>query len=157
MTCSEPNLKIEFLKVFSIESYSGFCRESQYSDKVVLPLSLCYSLVRAKIHFPPIFSIHLKSNYLLSELCGALEYTSESDTIYCPNHILQKLKLRSSMNSKAPVILEVLSHTKCKFPFPELRKVELYSNKNIEESVCRKGLMSYSVLKSGSSIMVNIK
>ena len=75
-------LKLDTLKIYPIEDYSGFSKNLQYSDKIILPIGVCYNLVRSGIHFPPIFSMHLKENCSLSTFCTALEYSSELNKIY---------------------------------------------------------------------------
>ena len=151
----DSQLKLDFLKIYPIEVYSGYSKNLQYSDKIVLPMSVCYALVRAGIHFPPIFLIHSKENYNISALCAVLEYSSEPDTLYCPNVLLKKLRIKPSNKVKGGgVILEIQSHVKNKYPFAELTKIIISTNAFILESICRRGLLGYTIIKTGDNLTV---
>ena len=46
MSISDKSLKIEISKVCSIKNFAGYVKSLEYSDKIVLPLSVCQTLVR---------------------------------------------------------------------------------------------------------------
>lgn len=154
MSLSEGNLKLEISKIMPIEKYEGYNIFLEYSDKIVLPVAVCHFLVRNSVHFPPIFALYSKRFQSDYALCGALEYTAESSTIYCPSRIYKQLRFPSWNKCDNSGVLQVLSNHKQKYAFPELKKIEVYSDSSISEIVCKSGLIGYSIIKTGQSLLV---
>jgi Ubiquitin fusion degradation protein UFD1 len=147
-------LRIEISKVYPIENYSGYMKCYKYSDKIVLPLSICYSIIGPRNQFSVIFSIHSKSNYSISALCGVLEFTAEKDAVYCPSYILKKIGFTSLNKCKEGVILEILSLSKNKHLFPKLTQLKVCSSIYIQENTCKRGLLGYTTIKTGDILTV---
>lgn len=154
-------LRFEFSKVLSLKAYPGYTSSLEFSDKIVLPLHICHTLVRSAVHFPPIFSV--SSPYTSPFLCGVLEYSSVPDTVYFPQHLLKRLGLdptqsysQSTYHTKG-VFLQVLMDKKEKHPFPKLKQLEIHLNVFLTENICKRGLLGYSTVKSGDILNVTFK
>jgi Ubiquitin fusion degradation protein UFD1 len=142
--------------ILPISYHSNFSSEMEYSDKIILPLSILLTIKKIHLPLPPVFSLGFFRENYTPVICGVLEFTAEENHLYSPNWIIKKLGKKSKY-SNGDALLEILrAKNKNNYTFPLLKKIEIYTEwiEDIEE--LKKALSMYTVVNKGESINIII-
>ena len=80
-----------FEKILPLSIHPLYSRDLEFSDKIIVPRSICKDLHRNKLPFPPQFIIVPDRSLHNSIHCTVLEFSAEEDFIYLPFWMLREL------------------------------------------------------------------
>jgi hypothetical protein len=127
----------------------------EFSDKLILPYSFLLLIRRAHHPLPPLFKLYsLKSQDFL--IVGVLNFSADENHGFFPNWLLKQLSWEKSNSNE--LVLELLPVSKNNlYPFPALRRIDLFVEAFIDYELCKKALMAYTTLSKGDWLKIMIE
>ena len=155
------------LKSFpSIEAISKspiYSEALEYSDKLILPRSIFFTIRALHYPIPPVFILRNSKIMSKSVYCGVLEFSSSDNQIFAPQWIIRRLS-SSNKYSSFEVRLEIVQTPQTKSSlFPFLTRVDLVlvpdseSDLSLDLDSIKKNLMMYTVITKGDYLNVFYK
>lgn len=129
----------------------------EYSDKLILPRSIFFTIRALHYPIPPVFILRNSKFLNKSVYCGVLEFSSSEGQVFAPQWIIKRLS-SSSKYSSFEVRLEILQTPQSKSSlFPLLTRVDLILESDtidLSQDSIKKGLMMYTVITKGDYLNV---
>ena len=142
--------------LFPISCHSNYTPDLEYSDKLILPPSIFFTIKQHHLPIPPVFSLRYNRETSTPVLCGVLEFTAEDDSLYAPLWILKKIGKRSEYSNNE-VLLEILQAKKRNISaFPLLKKIEIYVEALLDLDSLKKALLMFTVVTKGEWLKFKI-
>lgn len=153
MTERESAYKI--LHIHPLEAWPKYRACMEFSDKLILPYSLLLTIRRSHQPLPPLFQVSMPKSKEVLLVASVLHFSSEEHHGYFPAWMLRKLNFGRS--GKDEVILDLLQVNKSNlYPYPHLKRIEIYIDGVTDAEACKKALSAYTVLTKGEWIKIMI-
>ncbi|OMJ69727.1 hypothetical protein SteCoe_32469 [Stentor coeruleus] len=151
-----PEFVYKITHIHPIEAWPKYRACMEYSDKLVLPYSILLAIRRTHQPLPPLFQISLIREKSLPLITGVLHFSSEEQHAYFPSWILRRISF--GRHKKDELYIELLPVSKANlYPFPPLKRVEIYMEILPDYEQCKQALCAYSILTKGDWMKIMIE
>lgn len=150
-----PDLICKITHVHPISTWPKYRYCMEFSDKLILPYSYLLLIRRSHHPLPPLFKLYSsKSNEYL--IVGVLNFSADESHGFFPTWLLKQLNWEKGFNNE--LILELLPVSKNNlYPFPGLRRIDLFVENYLDYESCKRALMAYTTLSKGDWIKIMIE
>jgi Ubiquitin fusion degradation protein UFD1 len=139
-----------------IDTWPKYRACMEYSDKLILPYSILLNIRKTHQPLPPLFQISLLKSRSLKVTTGALYFSSEEHHGYFPAWVLKKINYNHK--KKEEIVLEFYNVNKSNlYPYPVLKRIEVYMENIPDLDMAKKALAAYSLLSKGDWIKIMIE
>lgn len=158
-----------FQHIFPISIHSMYTRDLEFSDKIVLPRSICKDLVRTKFPFPPQLILVPERPFHNSIYCTVLEFSAEEDYMYVPFWMLRELgfkvlnsskDLKRNPKSGYGVTINAIGYSTTSniisYSVTKCTAIEYYSFSEVNHEALKRELSKYMFVRQDSEVSVLI-
>ncbi|OMJ78127.1 hypothetical protein SteCoe_22146 [Stentor coeruleus] len=158
-----------FKHILPISLHSLYTRDLEFSDKIIMPRSICKELVRAKFPFPPQLILVPQRPFNNSIYCTVLDFSAEEDHLYLPYWMLRELGYKVLNSNKTPkrspksgygVTANSIGHntnsSNLCYSIMKCRVIEYYSFTEVNQEILQHELMKYMFIRQDSEVSVLI-
>jgi Ubiquitin fusion degradation protein UFD1 len=159
-----------FKYIVPLSIHPAYCKDYEFSDKIIVPRSMFKDLLRSKLPFPPQL-ILIPDRYMHNCIhCTVLEFTAEEGFLYLPLWMLRELGYKVLNTNKSPnraikrgygvtlsnLEVKVLNNsifytiTKCNY-------AEYYSDAHTDPDFIKSEVSKYMFIREDSSVSVLVK
>lgn len=158
-----------FQQILPISTHVLYSRDLEFSDKIIVPRSVCKDLLRNKLPFPPQFILIPDRSMNSSIHCTVLEYTAEEGVIYLPFWMLGELGFKvfnkkkgakSQMKSGYGVTLSILSlvsqNNLLSYAITRCSYLEFFCTQEVSTENIKSEISRYMFVRENSEVSVCI-
>lgn len=158
-----------FKHIMPLSVHPLYTRDLEFSDKIIMPRSICKDLVRAKFPFPPQLVLVPQRPFNNSIYCTVLDFSAEEDHLYVPYWMLRELGYKVLNSNKTPkrspksgygVTANSIGHntnsSNLSYSIMKCRTVEYYSFTEVNQEILQHELTKYMFIRQDSEVSVLI-